>query len=210
MIKLRKLTGYARNYHYTVELVELLPNRETSRTDTLVPSRQTNIRKLQNFLYEMQDKRHGDDWKVISEADYLRILHNHKNPKVIIKGKERRVKEIFAEHVFIMTNHFVDRCKDRFANLCNGVDSVMNFVLDNGYIINDPYIRQDLLDEGKFIIYEPDLRMLIVASDTENGIVLITTYEPQAGWFKGWLDRNDYRKQPRLRRFVEEHYALEK
>ena len=209
MKQLRKLTGSILNFGYSVEYTNLLPYGKTETYEGEINCNKTKLRRLDGVKYEIYDWR-SHEWDVIDEAQYFRIVHKHKTESIVIRNKKPKVyNDIPAADLFSITDHFTERVEQRFQHFSDGSFSAAEFILKHGYRIVDD-LRPDMYANEQFVIYEPVTNMYVLASEAENGIVLITTFEPtDKSWFKGWLSRNKLTRDMLLLKYVREQYVME-
>lgn len=189
-------------FRYVAEYIELLPNRETHSYVTDIKIQETEARRTTGFCYEVFVPK-DDKWYVISEDQYYDLLIKHKTKKTIIRRKAN--KEVVEKENYpyishlILTTHFKERLLERHINDVDATQSVLNYLVENGYYLN----IEHGLDGNKFYLYEPDMRMLAVAALQDKCIVLITTYEPNSNWFLNWLKKGKLKEQYTIKQFID-------
>lgn len=206
MRMLRKLVGTKRQFRYVAEYTELHSYGQTKIYEKDIHSRETNARRTNGFAYEYYNPIH-QEWIVISDIKYLNILNKHKTKSVV--RRNAKVDEINASDVFDLSKHFEDRMYERFLHSTTAVPAFLNYIFNNGYYINDDFVKEKLEDKNLFIIYEPDSRALCVVKETNGKFLLITTYTPdKKGWFWYWLKENDYKECLKFKKYFTNNFEV--
>jgi hypothetical protein len=207
MKTLRRVVGTAKNFQYVVEDILLESLGKATPLNRMIPSNSTSIRIGKGILF--QYSKDGKVFNDVTEDRYFNILNNHKTNSVVRRKKvvkeptnvnyklpEESVLDqeptATLNDIFKLSDHFVERMSERFINNTDGAAVVMDYIFNNGVVI-DPVLvmkyRDDVTLEGKVIIYEPDLNAVVVAKPLKNQLLLITTYPKGYGWFERlWKD----------------------
>lgn len=184
MRTLRRIVGGTKGFKYKVEDIQFTGLGKTNSFAHLIGCAKTKmrVRKGIGFSYS----KDGKEFFPIVEAEYYNLLNNYKNNSVVVKRK-KKLKEPTLGDMFDFTTHFIERLKERFINNEDSAPQVMNYIYQNGFVI-DPVIvmryRPDITEDGNMVIYEPDLRAVVIAKHNETDLKLITTYPADGGWFE--------------------------
>jgi hypothetical protein len=202
MKKLRKLVGSQTGFNYIAQCIDLLPGGKTQSHIDIVKIQKTTARRVPGFEYEYFNPR-VKSWEPITDQKYLNILNSHKMN--LIKPK-RLAPTPTPDTVFDLTLHFKERLLERFISNEESTTSIMTYVIENGVYIDHHEFPKDAKHDG-FFLYEPDLRMLIVANLSESRkLTLITIWEPDTDWFELWLKGGNLKNQIPLKKFLKSMY----
>lgn len=209
---LRRIVGGRSGFKYVVEDIKLLGSKATHSYTHLLDCSRTKMRKNKGIGFAFA--KNGIDFSPITEEDYYRILNDYKNKSVKVRKKSVKVNPAkkLADY-FWLTDHFIERLKERFVNDDNGALSVIKYVYSNGIII-DPTIvmdyRDEITKESKIVIYEPDLRAVVIAKISGKKLKLITTYNPtNQCWFTRMWDKHKNTNHVSLKKYLKDTVNVE-